>query len=457
MLFPALHRCCPRPRGLPRRTSIHLVATVLLLSLLGCAEPESSVRSLTILHTSDLHARFLPDTEGRGGFAHVATAIQQERAKAPDSTIVLHAGDFVQGTPVSTIFEGTPVWEVANHLGIDVNTLGNHEFDYGWQKIAEFLSRADFPTVTANLVDDQNEFITEHPYVIREINGIRVAIIGAITADLPKLTKTEYRGPWRALPVADTVQRYAAELQGEADIVLVLSHTFDYEDDAVLAQAPDVDIIVAGHNHGGQEDLKERDGRLCVKVRAYGRELGRLDLAVDTEADRVVSHSWKRIAITTKEYAPEPAVAELVAKWESKVSEVVDVSIGRSTKRLGSRDLKPLIEEVMMTAVGADLAYANRGGIRDSLPEGEILARHVWNILPFGNTIYRGTIKGSDLPKEIAEGQVINPQREYIVATNSFIGDQWIEKGLKLEDQGVLVRDKVIEWINQLEVVSPRR
>lgn len=437
-----------------RRDLIRFTGAALLISLLGCGGPESSVRSLTILHTNDLHARFLPDTEGRGGFAQVATAIREERAKSPQSTIVLHAGDFVQGSPVSTIFEGTPVWEVANHLGIDVNTLGNHEFDYGWRKITEFLSHAEFPTVTANLVDDQDRLLTDEPYVIREINGIRVAIIGAITVDLPKLTRTEFRGPWRALPVAETVQRYAAELQDEVDIVIVLSHTFDYEDDEVLERAPDVDIIVAGHNHGGQKDIKERDGRLCVKVQAYGRELGRLDLTVDTKADRVVSRKWERIPITTAKYAPDPAVAGLVDKWESKVAEVVDVPIGRSVKRLGGRDLQPVFEEVIRKAVGADIAYMNRGGIRDALPEGEILARHVWNILPFGNTIYKGTILGSDLPAEIAEGRSIDPRRLYVVATNSFIGDQWVEKGLKMEDQGILVRDKVIEWIKQEKVVG---
>ncbi len=437
-----------------RRDWVRFAAAVLLVLLPGCGAPESSIRSLTILHTNDLHARFLPDSEGRGGFAQVATAIREEKAKSPRSTIVLHGGDFVQGSPVSSIFEGTPVWEVANHLGIDVNTLGNHEFDYGWRKIAEFLSHARFPTVSANLVDDQDRLLTAEPYVIRDINGIRVAVIGAITADLPKLTRTEYRGPWRALPVAETVARYAAELQDKADIVVVLAHTFDYEDDEILERAPDVDIIVAGHNHGGQQDIKERDGRLCVKVQAYGRELGRLDLSVDTEADRVVSHRWDRIPITTAKYAPDPAVAELVDKWESKVAEVVDVPIGRSTKRLASRELQPLFEEVIRKAAGADIAHMNRGGIRDALPKGEILARHVWNILPFGNSIYKGTILGSQLPEEIAEGRSIDPRRRYVVATNSFIGDQWVEKGLKMEDQGVLVRDKVIEWIKQKKVVG---
>ena len=263
---------------------------VCLLWLLACGSAEPDVRSLTILHTSDLHARLLPDSQGRGGFAHVATAIKQEKAKAPDSTLVLHAGDFVQGTPVSSIFEGVPVWEVANQMGFDANTLGNHEFDYGWRKILDFLGTATFPTVTANLVDDEGRLLTGKPYIIRELNGIRIAIIGAVTADLPKLTKTDFRGPWRALPVAETAQRYALEVREQADLVVLLSHIFDYEDDEVLERAPGVNVIISGHNHGGQEEAKDVEGRVCVKVRAYGHQLGRLDLRVECpqQAGRLV-------------------------------------------------------------------------------------------------------------------------------------------------------------------------
>jgi 2',3'-cyclic-nucleotide 2'-phosphodiesterase (5'-nucleotidase family) len=426
---------------------------VLLLFLLGCGSGGSDVRSLTILHTSDLHARFLPDSEGRGGFAQVATAIRQEQARAPDSTLVLHAGDFVQGTPVSTIFEGSPVWEVANHLGLDVNTLGNHEFDYGWRKIPEFLSTAEFPTVSANVVDGEGRLLTEQAYVVREVNGIRVAVIGALTADLPKISKTEFRGPWRALPVAETVERYAREVRDQVDLVVVLSHTFDYEDDQVLERAKNVDVVVAGHNHGGQGELKQVDGRICVKVRAYGRELGRLDLRVDRATKDVVAYDWKKLRIEKGRYPPDPTVAKLVDKWEAKVSEIVDVPIGESKQRLGSRDLKPLIERVMAEAVGADLAYMNRGGIRDALPEGELQARHIWNMLPFGNTIYAGRVAGRELPKEVSDGRSIDPDREYLLATNSFIGAKWIEGGLALTDRRVLIRDLLIDWIREQKVV----
>ena len=103
-----------------------LISGLLWASLV--ALPQSPVRDLTILHVNDLHARLTPNADGLGGFAHVATLLRRERAAAPAS-ITLHAGDLVQGTPVSTMFEGVPVYEIANRMGIDVNTLGNHEFD----------------------------------------------------------------------------------------------------------------------------------------------------------------------------------------------------------------------------------------------------------------------------------------------------------------------------------------
>src|ERR1035438_5668667 len=148
----------------------------LLFALSALAQ---DVRPLTILHSNDLHAHLLPDDKGMGGLAYLATAVREERARSTAS-LYLNAGDLVQGTPVSTIYKGLPIYQIANRLGFDVSTLGNHEFDYGWRRIQDFVKTANFPIVSANVVNDQGEFLAGKPYVIKTVGGIRVAVIGLL-------------------------------------------------------------------------------------------------------------------------------------------------------------------------------------------------------------------------------------------------------------------------------------
>src|SRR3954464_10633143 len=129
---------------------------VLAAALFLCASGLAEVRTLTILHTNDLHARISPLDNHNGGFAYLAAALQRERAGCKDC-ILLNAGDLVQGSPVSTIFHGLPVYEIANLLGFDAATLGNHEFDYAWPQAKTFLKTAKYPTVTANLANGKGE------------------------------------------------------------------------------------------------------------------------------------------------------------------------------------------------------------------------------------------------------------------------------------------------------------
>jgi 2',3'-cyclic-nucleotide 2'-phosphodiesterase (5'-nucleotidase family) len=238
------------------------------------------------------------------------------------------------------------------------------------------------------------------------------------------------------------------------DLVFVLSHIFDYEEDQILRDVPEVNVIVSGHNHGGQREVKEVDGRIGVKVRAYGRELGRLDLRVDVPGKRVASYEWKRIPIDARQIPADPAVAQLIAQWEAKVAETVDRPVGSSRRRVTPPELKPMIEQVMLEETGADIAYMNRGGIRDALPEGQILARHIWNIMPFENRIAVGRLKGKQLPEEAAAGRTLDPEKEYRVVTNDFVAEQWREFGLEFPENGPLIRDLFLEWIKQKKVIE---
>src|SRR5690349_9023712 len=181
---------------LPLRRRI--LAAALLFSASGFAE----VRTVTILHTNDLHARISPLENGNGGFAYLESVIKRERAGCKDC-ILLNAGDLVQGSPVSTIFHGLPVYEIANLMSFDAATLGNHEFDYAWPQAKKFLQMAKYPIVTSNLEDDKGLPFTEHPYVILKVNGLRVAVVGAMTDSLKTLTTPKLMENWHTTPVLE--------------------------------------------------------------------------------------------------------------------------------------------------------------------------------------------------------------------------------------------------------------
>ncbi len=418
-------------------------AVLLLLSLATWVHAE--IQQVTILHVNDLHARLLPDERGLGGFAHVATAIQREKSASAHS-IVLHAGDMVQGSPVSTIFKGTPVYEVANSLGFDAHCLGNHEFDYGWARIASFRETANAPILSANVRNAQGDTLVQPATVLRA-GAVRIAVIGALTPQLPSLIKPEQSGPWRADPLIGSLAPVVAAMREQADMVVVLGHLFDDEDELVLRKLEDVDVLVSGHDHGGLEKELVVDGRIVVKLRPYGRELGRLDVWFDTEQGRIVRHEWERIPVWKNRYPANEKAQALVEAWEAKVSERVDVDIAQCARDLGRSEVQALVERAIRETTGADLAYMNRGGVRDSLSRGTVRARHVWNILPFDNELVEATVRGQDLPDEFKQGREVDPNRAYRFVTNDYVSGQWRRFGFEFRPTGRVLRDTFLEWV----------
>jgi 2',3'-cyclic-nucleotide 2'-phosphodiesterase (5'-nucleotidase family) len=436
------------------------VRRLLALLLFAIATWAQDVRPLTILHSNDLHAHLLPDDRGMGGFAYLATAVREERARS-SACLYLNAGDLVQGTPVSTLFKGLPIYQIANRLGFDVSTLGNHEFDYGWQHIQDFVKMAKFPIVSANVVNDQGAFLAGRPYVIKAVGGIRVAVIGLLLGDLVgNLATPDKVGPWHVLPVVETARKYAAELRDKSDLIVVLGHLHDAEADQILQQVPDVSVAIVGHAHKEYAKLHNFDGRVGALVTSYGVELGRLDLQVDMTAHKLKSAEWKIIPVDSKKLTPDPHVARDVARWEAKVSKLVDVPIGESKRRLEKRELQALVERAMCEQTGSDLAWVNLGNFRDVIPAGPVLARAIWNILPFDNAVVIGKFKGSQLPPKVREGHSIDPNREYTLATTDFTAanqasnDQLGVSGLEFPKTAEMQRDMVIDWIKKKKVLE---
>lgn len=432
---------------------------LLSLTLLACAPLAAEIRSLTILHTNDLHARLMPLENHHGGFAYLAAVIRRERADCKDC-ILLNAGDLAQGTPVSTIFHGLPVFEIANLLGFDAGTLGNHDFDYGWMQARKFIQTSTYPIVASNVAGANGQLFAPKPYLILDVNGLRVAVIGAMTDDLKSLSTPKILEQWHTLPVVATARKYAAELKSKSDLIVLLGHISPKEELQFLSSAPEIPVLVTGHAHIGIPEPLTQDGRIVVRVKGYGEELGRLELKVDTEKKAPVSWTWKHILVDSTAIIPAADVAREVKRWEEEVRARVDQPVAVSKRKFERREVKHLIEQAIRESTGADFAWMNQGGVRDVIPEGQVLARHIWNIMPFDNHVVFGKFKGRDLPPVVVGGRQVDPDADYTLAVTDFTAanqgsaENLQTTGLQFPGDSGLLRDVLLDWFRKKKVIE---
>ena len=140
--------------------SLHVVLALLCLRAVPAV---SAIDTLVVLHTNDFHGYISPDGDRAAGLARIATYFNRERARR-SKVLTLDAGDCVSGTPVSTLFQGRPIFTVMTAVGYDAVALGNHEFDYGWREILAYRDIADFPLLSANARGPAGELIADAPF-----------------------------------------------------------------------------------------------------------------------------------------------------------------------------------------------------------------------------------------------------------------------------------------------------
>ncbi len=246
--------------------NVIMTAVCCMAALSAMAQTEE----LVILHTNDTHSTVLPlsvnlnDTmkAGRGGFLRRVAVVREERAKEPD-LLLFDSGDFSQGSPYYTLFEGDVEIGLMNMMGYDAATIGNHEFDFGLERMAETFRKADFPIVCANydFTGTPVEGIVK-PYVILERKGLKIGVFG-VSPQLDGLVSAEnYKGVKYLNPVA-VASEVADKLRNDekCDVVVCLSHlgwevTKGADDRALTAASSNIDIVLGGHSHSYFENLQ---------------------------------------------------------------------------------------------------------------------------------------------------------------------------------------------------------
>ena len=242
----------------------------------GYRQGSREVRRLTILHVNDTHSHMEPvrsgEYAGMGGALERAAYIDSVRqADGPQNVLLLHAGDFCQGTSYFSELGGQVETRILNAIGYDVITLGNHEFDNGIEALGQVLSGVNMPVVCCNYdfsPFEAGKYI--RPYAIVQKAGLKIGVIGVLCG-LKEMVAGDIAGRIPAFDTVPTVQKYADELRPQCDLVIALTH-IGYEahnpgdllDKDLAAATRNIDIIVGGHSHTFLEEavkVKNLDGR----------------------------------------------------------------------------------------------------------------------------------------------------------------------------------------------------
>jgi 5'-nucleotidase/UDP-sugar diphosphatase len=434
------------------------LALGILLLLLTLVLPSAALaegpdlRTVTVVSTNDFHGALVGSVQSWsyddmvGGADWVAGYLNIVRQENPDGVLYLDAGDMMQGTLISNYFYGASTIDAFNHMGLAAMTIGNHEFDWGQEVLQERYDQANFPFLGANIFykKDSGNPDAGHggrphwvkPYIVRQVKGIKVGIIGIANPETPSITNPVnvadlmFTDPVQA--VNDVLPK--AEAEG-ATMIVVDAHIGgfypDFEEgikEFACGLDPDkVDLIVSGHTHSRIDDVI--CGIPVIQAYSSGTAFARVDFSVDAQTGEVASYNMNSSATTTYqtyygnpaaykrwdtgewvEVVPDPEVQAIVKNYEEQIAAIKNQVIGETTAPI-TRDYRhesvmgDWVTDIMRASdPGIDFAFTNSGGLRTDIDAGPITFGEVFESQPFDNTLVVVELDGDEVRQVLEEG-----------------------------------------------------
>src|SRR2546423_2228424 len=411
-------------------------AVPMLASATAALNPDTVC--ISILHTTDLHGHILPtaDYNGNpdyGGLARCAAQIRRWRRQNSNS-ILIDVGDVYQGTDVSLRNKGELMIDLFNHLNYDAWIVGNHEFDWGMETFIDALQRSTMPVLAANTVlngkpagassDSQHPFAKIQPLIVKEIAGIKLAIIGVTTPGMPFWFVPEFtRGIEFQHPV-EPVRRAITRAKSEGASVIVISGHMGLKmrtggDDfantvmALTSEFPEVAVFIAGHTHQAIPS-RVTNGTLFTQADHFGIYVGRVDLLFDRNSKKLLHreaicelmddrfHSDHVIVSRAKSQ-----LAESEAALSQPIGELAETLRGRS--RPGSpSDVERLIgaaisEALAERSVPVDGVMHGAFDDRATVVAGPKTLNDIWNLIPYENYIVTAQLSSEEIKAVMEE------------------------------------------------------
>lgn len=442
-----------------------------------------STDPIFILYTNDVHCA-METTDDSLGFAGLMAVKDWAEKMSPYVTLV-DCGDAIQGEAAGLLSTGACMTDLMNEAGYEICTFGNHEFDYGIERMLELSGeRSTAQYVSCNFLDADTGIPVAAPYVIRNYDGIRAAFIGITTPQT--ITSSSPAGFMDAQGnyqyelcqgeqgqrLYDTVQSAADQARQEgADYVIALAHlgtaesAEPYRSTDVIAHTSGIDVVLDGHSHSVilQEHVANKEGRE-VLLSSTGSRLAHVGcLRIDTKGTSQLSDDTLDTVLISGEAASrmDASVQNILAQYEEQFQEVVayaDLELpvnsenGNRMVRCRETTIGNLCADAFRVVCGADIAVVNGGGIRAGISAGEVTNRDIFSVFPFGNQLCAVACTGQEIldclefackniepEAENADGPVGESGGFLQVSGVRFAVDPDVESSVLVDDQGMYV------------------
>lgn len=440
-----------------------LITTVFAFSACGTDEVKMPENEIVVLYTNDVHC----GVDENITYASLA-AIKKQYEQDGKSVILADCGDSIQGGPIGTISKGEYIIDIMNKVGYDVATVGNHEFDYGSERLFELARKAEFPYVVTNFKSKETGKTIFEPYTIIEKAGVKIAFVGvvtpkAITSSAPVYFQNE-RGEYiyslaqgeDGKELYDAVQNAVDDAKKDgADYVIVLSHLGIEAECApwmstdLIYNTTGIDVVLDGHSHSvvEKEIVKNKNGEnvLLTQTGTKLANVGVLTIGVDGVMNTMLINEFEGKDAETEEYIKNiqsefnEMLQKVVATSEVELTIVDPVTEARIIRN-SETNLGDLCADAYRAMGNSDIAFVNGGGIRTNIEKGDVTFEEILNVHPFGNALCVVEATGEEILNALEMGAKAYPNESggfLHVSGITYEIDTSIESTVELTEEGM--------------------
>ena len=373
------------------------------------------MKELTILHSNDMHGDFLIENRGglvTGGLVQLSGYVKQEKANNPNAIYVI-AGDMFRGSIIDSEYMGLSTIDLINILNPDVATLGNHEVDYGLSHLLFLEKCADFPIINANLFITMNHKRLFKPFCIKEVNGMKILFIGILTELVIASTKTEkvigsFVDAEEAAHCVEVIcDNYRTD---DIDLTVLITHIGIEEDRklaSMLHNEAGVDLIIGGHSHTFMYEPEVVNGIPIVQAGCGTDQIGRLDLIIDEEENRIHELKYQLVPINASTAPQDEIMRDLIEQYKTKTDRKYKRVVTRFRRqlthpsRIRETEMGNLYADIMQDNSSFDVMLFGSGAIRMTTIGPVVELQDLLETTPYDDCVWMVKVTGAQFRKMV--------------------------------------------------------